>query len=119
MLKLLIFRCTRCSETGAHSDHFILHINSEEGMRVSHETVYRALYAQGRGSLREELEVELVLRSGRRSRRRRSLPPDPRGRRTWAEGAEIALRPPEADSRAVPGHWEGDLVVGSDGASCV
>ena len=46
----------------------------EEGMRVSHETVYRALYAQGRGSLREELEVELVLRSGRRSRRRRSLP---------------------------------------------
>ena len=91
----------------------------EEGMRVSHETVYRALYAQGRGSLREELEVELVLRSGRRSRRRRSLPPDPRGRRTWAEGAEIALRPSEADSRAVPGHWEGDLVAGSDGASCL
>lgn len=91
----------------------------EEGMRVSHETIYRALYVQGRGSLREELDVELVLRSGRRSRRRRRLPPDPRGRRTWVEGAELALRPPEADSRAVPGHWEGDLVVGSDGASCL
>ncbi len=63
--------------------------------------------------------MELVLRSGRRSRRRRRLPPDPRGRRTWVEGAELALRPPEADSRAVPGHWEGDLVVGSDGASCL
>lgn len=86
---------------------------------MSHETIYRALYAQGRGALRAELEVELVLRSGRRTRRRRSLPPDPRGRRTWVEGAEIALRPPEADSRAVPDHWEGDLVVGSDGASCL
>ena len=91
----------------------------DEEMRVSHETIYRALYVQGRGSLREELEVELVLRSGRRSRRRRSLPADPRGRRTWVEGAELALRPPEADDRSVPGHWEGDLVVGSDGATCL
>lgn len=89
------------------------------GMRVSHETIYRALYVQGRGSLREELEVELVLRGGRRSRRRRSLPADPRGRRTWVEGAELALRPPEADDRSVPGHWEGDLVVGSDGRTCL
>ena len=91
----------------------------DEGMRVSHETIYRALYVQGRGSLREELAVELVLRSGRRSRRRRSAPPDPRGRRTWVEGAEIALRPPEADDRSVPGHWEGDLVIGTDGATCL
>lgn len=91
----------------------------DEEMRVSHETIYRALYVQGRGSLREELEVELVLRSGRRSRRRRSLPAEPRGRRTWVEGAGIALRPPEADSRAVPGHWEGDLVVGTDGRTCL
>lgn len=89
------------------------------GMRVSHETIYRALYVQGRGSLREELEVELVLRGGRRSRRRRRLPADPRGRRTWVEGAELALRPPEADDRSVPGHWEGDLVVGSGGRTCL
>nr|WP_051031304.1 MULTISPECIES: IS30 family transposase [Enorma] len=91
----------------------------DEEMRVSHETIYRALYVQGRGSLRGELEVELVLRSGRRSRRRRSLPPEPRGGRTWVEGAELALRPPEADDRSVPGHWEGDLVVGADGATCL
>ena len=91
----------------------------EEGMRVSHETIYRALYVQGRGSLREELAVELVLRSGRRSRRKRRLPAEPRGRRTWVEGAELALRPPEADGRSVPGHWEGDLVVGADGATCL
>ena len=91
----------------------------DEGMRVSHETIYRALYVQGRGSLREELEVELVLRSGRRSRRRRRLPAGPGGGRTWVEGAGIASRPPEADSRAVPGHWEGDLVVGSGGRSCL
>ena len=51
----------------------------DEEMRVSHETIYRALYVQGRGSLREELEVELVLRSGRRSRRRRALPAERAG----------------------------------------
>lgn len=71
---------------------------------MSHETIYRALYVQGRGSLREELEVELVLRGGGRSRRRRALPAEPRGRRTWVEGSELALRPPEADGRSVPGH---------------
>ena len=91
----------------------------EEGMRVSHETIYRSLYVQGRRSLREELAVELVLRSGRRSRRARRLPADPCGRRTWVEGAELALRPPEADDRSVPGHWDGDLVVGTDGATCL
>lgn len=89
-----------------------------EEMRAGHETIYRALYVQGRGSLREELAVEEVLRSGRRTRRRRSLPPDPRGRRSWVEGAELSPGPPEADDRRVPGHWEGDLVVGSDGATC-
>ncbi len=92
------------------------------GMRVSHETIYRALYVQGRGPLRGELAAERVLRSGRGSRRRRPLPPEPRGGRTWVEGAEISRRPPEADDRAAPGHWEGDLVVdagGGDGAHVV
>lgn len=86
---------------------------------MNHETICRALYVQGRGSLREEHEVELVLRSGRCSRRHRSLLLEPRRGGTWAEGAGIALRPPEADGRAVPGHWEGDLVVGTDGPTCL
>ncbi|WP_455136142.1 IS30 family transposase [Thermophilibacter sp.] len=91
----------------------------DEEMRAGHETIYRAPCVRGRGSLREELAVELVLRSGRRSRRRRSLPAEPRGRRTWVEGAELAPGPPEADDRSVPGHWEGDLVVGADGRACL
>ena len=88
------------------------------GMRVCHETIYRALYVQGRGSLRAELEAERALRSGRARRRPRSRLPERPGRR-WCEGCEISLRPPEAADRAVPGHWEGDLVVGGDGRSCL
>lgn len=88
-------------------------------MRISHEAIYQALYVQGRGSLRQELAVEQALRSGRTSRKPRSRLPERRGRKSWVEGAEISLRPAEADDRAVPGHWEGDLVVGSDGASCL
>lgn len=87
-------------------------------MRISHEAIYQALYVQGRGALRHELECELALRSGRCSRKPRSKLPRRPGR-GWAEGCEIALRPAGADSRAVPGHWEGDLVVGGDGRSCL
>lgn len=88
-------------------------------MRVSHEAIYQALYVQGRGSLRHELGVEQALRRGGSRRKPRSkLPPRPRGK-SWVEGCEISLRPPEAEDRAVPGHWEGDLVVGGDGASCL
>lgn len=88
------------------------------GMRVSHETIYRALYVQGRGALRHELGVVQALRSGRSRRRPRSKLP-PRDGRPWVEGASISRRPPEAADRAVPGHWEGDLVVGSDLSSCL
>lgn len=87
-------------------------------MQVSHETIYQALYVQGRGSLRQELRVEQALRSGRRSRKPRSRLPERRGRKTWVEGCEISLRPAEAEDRAVPGHWEGDLVVGP-GTACL
>lgn len=87
-------------------------------MRISHEAIYQALYVQGRGALRHEVACELALRSGRARRRPRSKLPQRPGRR-WVEGCEISLRPPEADDRAVPGHWEGDLVVGSDGRSCL
>ena len=75
----------------------------DEEMRVGHETIYRALYMQGWGSLRHELVVEQALRSGRTSHRPRSRLPERRGARSWAEGAEISLRPAEVDDRRVPG----------------
>lgn len=87
------------------------------GMRVSCETIYQALYLQGKGQLRHELGVQAALRSGRKGRKPRSKLP-PRGR-PWVEGREISARPPEAADRAVPGHWEGDLVVGGDMSSCL
>lgn len=82
-------------------------------MWVSHETIYQALYVQGAGSLRHELAVEKALRQGRKSRRPRSKLP-PRPKRSWIGEATISARPAEATDRAVPGHWEGDLVIGGD-----
>ncbi len=82
-------------------------------MRVSHETIYQALYVQGAGSLRHELTVEKALRQGRTKRRPRSKLP-PRQSRSWIGPATITARPAEAADRAVPGHWEGDLVIGGD-----
>lgn len=87
-------------------------------MRISHETIYQALYVQGKGALRHELACEQALRSGRRARKPHSKLP-PKAGRSWVEGCEISLRPAEAADRAVPGHWEGDLVVGGDGRSCL
>ena len=89
----------------------------DEGMRVSPETIYQALYVQGKGQLRDELGVICALRSGRRGRKPQSKLPA-RGK-PWVEGREISLRPPEAEDRAVPGHWEGDLIIGGDMSSCL
>lgn len=87
-------------------------------LRVSHETIYQALYVQGRGSLREELRVEKALRSGRKARVPRSR--FPKGRpHSWVEGCNISERPAEVEDRAVPGHWEGDLVVGTKNQSAI
>jgi len=83
-------------------------------MRISHETIYQSLYVQSRGELRSQLAANL--RSGRRRRRARGRA-ERRGRIT--DMVPIAERPPEADSRAVPGHWEGDLLVGKGGRSYV
>lgn len=91
----------------------------EEGMRLSAESIYQAIYVQGKGSLRQELRLEKALRSGRTARAPRSALPPRAGGATWVEGCEISLRPAEADDRAVPGHWEGDLVIGSDLKSCL
>jgi IS30 family transposase len=82
-------------------------------MRVSHETVYQALYVQGRGALRRELAAHL--RTGRAVRRPRRSTDSRRGR--LAGMVNIAGRPAEAADRAVPGHWEGDLVEGKAGRS--
>ena len=90
-----------------------------DDMQVSHETIYQALYVQGKGSLRDELKVEKALRSGRTRRRPRSALPS-RGNRSWiGEQAHISQRPPEVSDRAVPGHWEGDLVIGAGGRSAL
>jgi IS30 family transposase len=78
---------------------------------VSHETIYQALYVQGRGSLRHELAVIKALRSGRSRRTPASRLPS-RDVRPWLAGARLTDRPAAAADRAVPGHWEGDLVIG-------
>ena len=84
-------------------------------MRVSHETIYQSLYVQGRGALRRELAAGL--RTGRALRRPRRTGG---GRRGKIPGmVMISERPAEAGDRAVPGHWEGDLLVGAAGKSAI
>lgn len=92
----------------------------DEEMRVSHEAIYQALYVQGKGALRQELKLEKALRSGRKNRLPQSRLAAKRGKdKSWVEGCEISLRPAEAADRAVPGHWEGDLMIGGDMRSCL
>ncbi len=81
-------------------------------MWVSHETIYRSLFVQARGALKKELLGHL--RSGRRLRRPRHAI-DGRQRERIVDVVPIRERPAEAEDRAVPGHWEGDLVEGSRG----
>ena len=82
---------------------------NDRSMRISHEAIYQALYIQGRGALKRELVH--CLRTGRALR-------VPRGRaqaKAWAHVSEevmISSRPAQAEDRAVPGHWEGDLIIG-------
>ena len=83
-------------------------------MHVSHETIYQALFVQGRGELRRELVR--CLRTGRVRRRARRRPENTGQLRDMVM---ISERPAEADDRAVPGHWEGDLLIGGDCRSAV
>jgi IS30 family transposase len=81
----------------------------DPSMRISHEAIYQALYVQGRGALKRELVA--CLRTGRALR----VPRARARQRAWAHVTPevmISERPAEADDRAVPGHWEGDLLIG-------
>ena len=81
----------------------------DESMRISHEAIYQALFVQGRGALRRELAA--CLRTGRALRVPRARTRG--GGKTFVTGdILISERPAEADDRAVPGHWEGDLILG-------
>lgn len=85
-------------------------------MRLTHETIYQALYVQARGSLRKEIAA--AVRTGRTRRKPRRLP----GERTprFADGmVMMSDRPAEVEDRAVPGHWEGDLIVGATNGSAI
>jgi transposase, IS30 family len=80
----------------------------DESMRISHEAIYQALYVQGRGALRRELTV--CLRTGRALRKPRRRADGRRER--IKDKVLISERPAEVEDRAVPGHWEGDLILG-------
>ncbi|CAA9576595.1 MAG: Mobile element protein [uncultured Thermomicrobiales bacterium] len=81
----------------------------DQAMRISHEAIYQSLYVQGRGALRRELTA--CLRTGRALRVPRARTRG-RGKSHVAPEVKISERPAEADDRAVPGHWEGDLILG-------
>jgi transposase, IS30 family len=83
----------------------------DESMRISHEAIYQALYVQGRGALRRELVA--CLRTGRALRVPRARTRG-RGKKFVTPEIMISERPAEVEDRAVPGHWEGDLILGTN-----
>jgi IS30 family transposase len=95
------------------SNRLRLDFPDDESMRVSHETIYQSLYIQGRGALRRELTA--CLRTGRALRVPRAR--TRRGKSFVTDEVLISERPAEAADRAVPGHWEGDLIVGLDSSA--
>jgi IS30 family transposase len=84
-------------------------------MWVSHESIYQSLYVESRGGLKRELAKNL--RTGRTLRKPQRRPDERRGR--IQDMVMIADRPAEVEDRAVPGHWEGDLILGKDGKSSI
>lgn len=101
------------------SARLVLEFPDRPEMRVSHETIYQSLYVQGRGALRRELAAALrtgrALRVPRRQAQARRARPGAR----IADMVNISERPAEAADRAVPGRWEGDLILGKDNKSAI
>ena len=91
------------------SNRLKIDVPADEAMRISHETIYQSLYIQGRGALRRELTA--CLRTGRALREPRART-GRTGRTFVTDEVKISQRPAEAADRAVPGHWEGDLIIG-------
>ena len=87
----------------------------QPAMQASHETIYTAIYAMPRGTLRKQLVV--LLRQGRGARKPRTRGVDRRG--SLQDIVSIHVRPPEANDRLLPGHWEGDLIIGARNQSAV
>ncbi|MDQ6820237.1 MAG: IS30 family transposase, partial [Actinomycetota bacterium] len=104
-------RWGQCWSPEQISGRLRLDFPDDESMRVSHEAIYQSLYIQGRGALRRELTA--CLRTGRALRAPRNR--TSRGNRSFVtDELLISERPAEVDDRAVPGHWEGDLILGTD-----
>jgi IS30 family transposase len=88
-----------------------LNFADDKRMQVSHETIYKSLFIQARGVLKKELLGHLRSRRCMRRSRRATTAGQPRGQ--IIDAVSIRARPPEVEDRAVPGHWEGDLICGS------
>jgi IS30 family transposase len=95
--------------------HLARHFPHDRAQRVSHETIYNAIYAQPRGELRRELIA--CLRHARAKRMPRTRGEDRRGK--IPDMLSVHVRPPEVADRLFPGHWEGDLIKGKANASAV
>ena len=127
-------RCPRLAQEVAarlaagHSPQQISHrlrldFPEDDVMRVSHETIYQSIYVQGRGELRRDLASHLrtgrSLRKPRRQHQAYRQAQSQRGKQRIKDMVMISERPPEVADRAVPGHWEGDLIVGSLSKSAI
>jgi IS30 family transposase len=99
------------------SHRLVLDFPHDGRMRISHEAIYQALYVQGRGQLRRDLAA--CLRTGRAVRRPRRRADARRARPRVPAELLISERPAEVADRAVPGHWEGDLIIGADSGSAI
>ena len=91
------------------SHRLVVDFPDDESMRISHEAIYQALYVQGRGALKRELSA--CLRTGRALRVPQARSRG-RGKKFVTDDVLIANRPAEVEDRVVPGHWEGDLIIG-------
>jgi IS30 family transposase len=119
--QLVVKRLTQRWSPQQISNRLRVDYPDDQAMRVSHETIYTSLYVQARGALRRELTA--CLRTGRAMRvpRRRSawLAAQQRRPGTIRDMVLISERPAEVADRAVPGHWEGDLLMGAHNASAI